>query len=135
MELSPELRALLEQKVYGHVVTQNRDGSPQVTMVWMDVHDGKAAFNTNSARQKARNLKRNPRVMVSVQSPDNPQQYALLVGTATVTEAGAVEHINAISNKFTGHDYANFQPGEVRVSVDIDLEEVRGAGPWVTPRA
>ena len=117
------------------MVTQNRDGSPQVTMVWMDVHNGKAAFNTNTNRQKARNLKRNPKVLVSIQGLDNPQQYALLAGTATVTEAGALEHINALANKYTGHDYANLQPGEVRVSVTIDLDEVRGAGPWVTPGA
>ncbi len=133
MELSPELRALLEQKVYGHVITMNRDGSPQVTMVWMNVHNGKASFNTNLARQKARNLKRDPRVMVSVQALENPQQYALLMGTATVTEAGALDHINALAQKYMGTDYTNLQPGEVRVSVDIDLQQVRGAGPWVTP--
>ena len=133
MELSPELRALLEQKVYGHVITMNRDGSPQVTMVWMNVHNGKASFNTNLARQKARNLKRDPRVMVSVQALENPQQYALLMGTATVTEAGALDHINALAQKYMGTDYTNLQPGEVRVSVDIDLQQVRGAVPWVTP--
>ena len=133
MELSPELHALLEQKVYGHVITMNRDGSPQVTMVWMNVHNGKASFNTNLARQKARNLKRDPRVMVSVQAIENPQQYALLMGTATVTEAGALDHINALAQKYMGTDYTNLQPGEVRVSVDIDLQQVRGAGPWVTP--
>ena len=133
MELSPELHALLEQKVYGHVITMNRDGSPQVTMVWMNVHNGKASFNTNLARQKARNLKRDPRVMVSVQALENPQQYALLMGTATVTEAGALDHINALAQKYMGTDYTNLQPGEVRVSVDIDLQQVRGAGPWVTP--
>ena len=130
MDLSPELRALLDQKIYGHVITMNRDGSPQVTMVWMDVHNGKAAFNTAMKRMKARNLKRDPRVMVSVQALDNPQQYALLVGTATVTEAGAIDHINALAHKYMGTDYPNFQPGEVRVSVDIDLTAVRGSGPW-----
>ena len=131
MDLSPELRALLEQKVYGHVITMNRNGSPQMTMVWMNVHNGKAAFNTAMGRVKARNLKRDPRVMVSVQALDNPQQYALLVGTATVAEAGAIDHINALARKYMGTDYPNLQPGEVRVSVDIDLEAVRGTGPWV----
>ena len=131
MEMSPALRALLEQKVYGHVVTRNRDSSPQVTMVWMDIHDGKPAFNTAMARVKARNLKRDPRIVVSVQSLDNPQQYALLVGTATVIEAGALDHINKLAHKYMGTDYSNLQPGEVRVSVDIDLDRVLGSGPWV----
>ena len=33
MELSPALRALLERPAFGHVITMNRDGSPQVTLV------------------------------------------------------------------------------------------------------
>ena len=131
MELSPELRTLLEKKTFGHVITLNRDGSPQVTLVWVDVHNGKASFNTNRGRAKNRNLSRNPKVCLSVQDPDNPGQYAVLTGTATISEDGAIDHINHISRKYTGHDYANFQPGEVRVSVDIDLDQVRGAGPWV----
>ena len=132
MEMSPQLRALLEQKVYGHVVTQNRDGSPQVTMVWMDVRDGKPSFNTNSSRVKSRNLKRNAKVLVSVQSLDDPQQYALLEGTATVTEAGSMDQINRLAKKYMNVDnYPYLQPGEVRVSVLVDLESVRGMGPWV----
>lgn len=131
MELSPELRALLEKKALGHVVTMNRNGSPQVTLVWMDVHNGKPAFNTNTARQKGRNLARDQRVMVSVQNPDNPAEYALIQGTAQVSEAGALEHINGLAKKFTGGGYTNLQPGEVRISVDIDVQRVTGRGPWV----
>ena len=131
MNLSPALRELLEKKAYGHVITLNRNGTPQVTMVWVDVHGGKASFNTNRSRAKNRNLVRNPKVWMSVQDPDNPQQYAMLSGTATISEAGAVDQINHLAQKYMGRDYPNFQPGEVRVSVDIDLEQVRGAGPWV----
>jgi len=131
MDMSPELRALLEKKAFGHVITMNRDGSPQVTLVWMDVHNGKPSFNTNTIRQKGRNLARDQRVMVSVQDPDNLAQYALIEGTAQVSEEGALEHINQVARKFTGGDYANLQPGEVRITVDVDIDRVTGRGPWV----
>lgn len=132
MELSPELRALLDKKAFGHVVTLNKDGSPQVTLVWMDVHNGKAAFNTNTIRQKGRNLARDNRVWVSVQDPDNPMEYALIEGTVQLSEEGALDHINALAKKFTGADeYPYLQPGEVRISVDIDVTRVTGRGPWV----
>jgi PPOX class probable F420-dependent enzyme len=133
MDLSPELRMLLEKKSFGHVVTLNRDGSPQVTMVWVDVRNGKPSFNTNTARQKGRNLARNPRVLMSVQDPDNPAQYALIEGTARVSEAGAVDQINHLARKYTNADrYPNFMPGEVRIAVDIDVERIGGRGPWAS---
>jgi len=132
MELSPELRALLDKKAFGHVVTLNKDGSPQVTLVWMDVHNGKPAFNTNTIRQKGRNLARDNRVWVSVQDPDNPMEYALIEGTVQVSEEGALDHINALTKKFTGADeYPYLQPGEVRISVDVEVTRVTGRGPWV----
>lgn len=130
MDISPELRALLEKKALGHVITMNKNGSPQVTLVWMDLHNGKPAFNTNTARQKGRNLVRDQRVMVSVQDPDSPGNYAVIEGKAIVTPDPELTHINAVARKFTGGDYANMQPGEQRISVDIDVTRVTGRGPW-----
>ena len=132
MELSPALKALLEKKALGHVITMNKNGSPQVTLVWMDVHNGKASFNTNNTRQKGRNLVRDSRVIVSVQDPDNPGEYAVIEGTAIVTPDPSLTHINAVARKFTGGDYANLQPGEERISVDIDIKRVTGRGAWVS---
>ena len=94
MNLSPELRALLEKKAFGHVITMNPDGSPQVTLVWVDVHNEKPSFNTNTARQKGRNLSRDQRVMMSVQDPDNLGNYALIEGTAQVSTDGAAAQID-----------------------------------------
>lgn len=131
MELSPALRTLLEKKALGHVVTLNKNGNPQVTLVWMDVHNGKASFNTNNARLKGRNLMRDARVVVSVQDPDSPGEYAVITGNAVITPDPDLKHINAVAHKFTGGDYANLQPGEERISVDIDITRVGGRGPWV----
>lgn len=129
MELSPALRALLERPAFGHVITMNRDGSPQVTLVWMDVHNGRPAFNTATGRQKDRNLARDGRVMVSVQNPDNPAEYALIEGTARVSEDADFAHINRLARKFVGRDYSN--RSEQRISVEIDITRVTGRGPWV----
>jgi hypothetical protein len=64
---------MLEDKAYGHVVTFNPNGRPQVTMVWMDV-------------EKPQNLQRDPRIIISIQNCTEPQSYLLSNGTATVTE-------------------------------------------------
>jgi len=131
MEISPELRALLEKKALGHIVTVNKNGTPQVTLVWMDVHNGMPSFNTNTARVKGRNLARDQRVVVSVQDPDAPGNYAVITGKAIVTPDPTLEHINSVARKFTGADYANMQPGEERITVDVDVTRIGGRGPWV----
>ncbi|RLT44266.1 MAG: PPOX class F420-dependent oxidoreductase [Chloroflexi bacterium] len=131
MNLSPELRALLEKKAFGHVITMNPDGSPQVTLVWVDVHNEKPSFNTNTARQKGRNLSRDQRVMMSVQDPDNLGNYALIEGTAQVSTDGAAAQIDHLAQKYSGAAQYRMAPGEVRISVDIDVTRVSGRGPWV----
>ena len=47
------VKTVLEDKAYGHVVTFNPNGRPQVTMVWMDVEGNEALFNTAEGRKKA----------------------------------------------------------------------------------
>lgn len=132
MELSPALRALLDKNAFGHVITMNRDGSPQVTLVWVTVHDGKPSFNTNSTRQKGRNLARDQRIMMSVQNPDDLREYALIEGTAIVSTDGARDQVLQLAEKYTGNAQYNFQPDEQRIIVDIDISRVTGRGPWVS---
>ena len=52
IELPESVKRLLEDKAYGHVVTIDANGRPQVTMVWMDVEGDEALFNTAEGRRK-----------------------------------------------------------------------------------
>ena len=107
MQLPEPARELLRGKAWGHVITLNTSGTPQVTMVWVDEEDGDLVFNTNMARQKAVNLQRDPRVMVSVQNVAEPQQYLLLLALrgmpeglepniATIAERLQLRHHSAV---------------------------------------
>ncbi len=69
MELPESINQLLTLRAYGHVVTRNPDGSPQMSMVWMDVDGNEVLFNTVEGRVKPRNLRRDPRILISVQNP------------------------------------------------------------------
>lgn len=117
-------------KAHAVVVTLNRDGSPQTTLVWVEASNGTVSFNTALGRQKTRNLERDPRVTVSVQNPENPREYAVFEGTATLTEDGADEQIDRLAQKYLGRPYPNRQPSERRVRVDVDVHAVKGTGPW-----
>jgi Pyridoxamine 5'-phosphate oxidase len=52
VKIPESLRAMLEDKAYGHVVTFNAKGNPEVTMVWMDVEGDELLFNTAEGRRK-----------------------------------------------------------------------------------
>ena len=122
-------RDLFTKKAFAHVATVGRDGTPQVTPVWVDYDGTHVRFNTARGRVKNRNLKRTPKVALSVQDPDNPYRYVQVRGRAEMTEQGADAHIDALSKKYTGQDrYANRQPGEVRVMVKVVPERVQGMG-------
>jgi PPOX class probable F420-dependent enzyme len=131
VELPEAARTMLRGKAYGHVVTRNASGSPQVTMVWVDEDHGDLVFNTSMSRMKAVNLGRDARVVVSVQNPEAPQQYLVVRGRAELVTAGAWEHINQLSHKFFGREYPRREPPEQRVMVRVHASRISGAGPWM----
>ena len=129
VEIPEPIKQFLSSKAYGHVVTRNADGSPQVSMVWMDVDGNEVLFNTAEGRVKPRNLRRDPRIIISVQNPEDSQVYALFHGTATVTEEGADQHIDKLAKRFLGMDeYPWRAPGEQRLIVRIQVDRIGGFG-------
>lgn len=132
--LPQSVKDLLTDKAYGHVVTVKRDGSPQITMVWMDVDGDTPQFNTADGREKPANLRNNPNIIVTVQSKQDPQAYAAIYGKATVTTEGADEQIDKLAKRFLGLDkYPYRQPGEQRLLIKIDVTKIRGMGPGMGP--
>src|SRR5277367_4436439 len=122
--------ALLHQKVFAQLATLMPDGSPQVTPVWID-YDGKhILFNSALGRVKDKNIRRDPRVSVSIQDPENPYRYLEIRGRVVeITQNGADDHINKLSQKYLGQAVYPFrQPGEVRVLYKIEPEKVSSMG-------
>ena len=132
--LPQSVKQLLQDKAYGHVVTFNANGQPQLTMVWMDVDGGEVLFNTAEGRKKPQNLRQEPRIVASVQDRHDPQTYAVFYGKARVTEAGADEHIDKLAKRFLNVDKYPFrQPGEKRLIVRIAVDRIGGFGPKMQP--
>ena len=123
------VRSLLEDKAYGHVVTVTTTGQPRVTMVWMDVEGDEVLFNTAEGRRKVQDLRRDPRVIVSVQDLNNPQSYAVFHGKARITADGARVHIDKLAKRFLGINQYPGPPGETRLIVRISVERIGGVGP------
>lgn len=128
--LPDEVRTVLQNKAYAHMITFNRDGSPQVSMVWVDADGDEVLINTAIGRVKEKNLRRDPRVILSVQDPSDAMAYVLIHGQATLTEEGAVAHIDKLANRYFGVDeYPYHSPEEPRIIVRITPDRVSGVAP------
>ncbi len=129
MKLTKEQRAFLENPFVGVVTTLQRDGSPQSTVVWVDVDDGGVSINTAYGRVKPRNLARDPRISLVVVDPGDPYRWIKVSGTGKLVDEGADDHIDRLSKKYTGRDvYASRQPGEQRVTVRITSDRILSRG-------
>lgn len=118
-----------EKKAFAYVATVMADGTPQVTPVWVDYDGQHVIFNTAKGRVKERNLRRNPKVALTVSDPANPYRYIQVRGQAELIEEGADASIDRLAKKYLGVDtYPYRQPGEQRIIVRITPEAVQAWG-------
>jgi PPOX class probable F420-dependent enzyme len=120
------VRKLLEGKNFANLATLMPDGSPQVTPVWVDYDGAHILVNTAEGRQKARNLRRDPRVALSVSNQENPYSYVQIRGRVVdITADGADAHIDKLAKKYLGQDtYPYRTPTEERLILKIEPERV-----------
>jgi PPOX class probable F420-dependent enzyme len=121
---------LFQKKAFASLVTLMPSGSPQVTPTWCDYDGQNVLINSARGRQKDRNMKRDPRVALSILDPENPYRYMEIRGTVVeITENGADDHINRMAKKYLDKDlYPLRKAGEVRVIYKIQPQRVLTRG-------
>jgi PPOX class probable F420-dependent enzyme len=121
---------LTSKVAFAQLATVMPDGTPQVTPVWYDYDGRHVCVNTAKGRVKDKNMRRNKKVALSVQDPENPYRYLAIQGeVADITEEGADAHIDSLAKKYLGKDKYPFrQPGEVRVIYKIRPDKVHASG-------
>ncbi|MEU8550208.1 PPOX class F420-dependent oxidoreductase [Streptomyces roseoverticillatus] len=130
--LSADLKKLLDDApVFATVATVQPDGSPQLTVTWVTRDGDDLLISTTVGRRKEKNMRRDPRVTVMINPPNAPYTYAEVRGTATLTTEGGPELIDELSRKYTGKDYADFNPAAKddaqRVVVRVTPRKVVGS--------
>jgi PPOX class probable F420-dependent enzyme len=121
------------------LVTNNRDGSPQVSVVWMVVQstadgDDELVIAHLEEHQKVRNIRRDARVAVTIVSNDRSglqTPYLSIKGTARIEEGGAPELLSEIATALLGPDTGFPPPGSPPGYLTrITIQKVGGVGPW-----
>ena len=125
-----QYKDLFQKKAFAHLATVLKDGSPQVTPIWVDYDGTHVRINSAKGRWKDKNMRNRPKVALSILDPDNPYRYMQIRGIVTeVTESGADAHIDSLAKKYLGQDkYPYRQPGEERVIYKIAVERVNTQG-------
>ncbi|HWP92188.1 MAG TPA: PPOX class F420-dependent oxidoreductase [Thermodesulfobacteriota bacterium] len=124
------LKLIKEGKNFATIATLMPDGSPHATVTWIDTDGKHVIFNTAEGRLKPKNLRKDPRVSISILNSDNPYQQVVIQGRAVeMTHDGADEHIDRMAKKYLGVDkYPYRAPGEKRVIVKVAPDKVSVMG-------
>jgi PPOX class probable F420-dependent enzyme len=120
---------LLERANFGHLATLMPDGSPHIACVWVDVRDGLVWINTPAASVKTHNVRRDPRVALSVCDYRDPYRMVTIRGRVVeVTYDGAREHRYRLSQKYRRADKSASTGGRTNLILKIHPEYVTSAG-------
>jgi PPOX class probable F420-dependent enzyme len=140
VELPVAARELLESDAVAQVVTLDADGAPHVTAAWVGLEDGEVVVATLFDQRKLQNLRRDPRVALSVPSRTTNAwgllEYLVVYGTARVTEGGAPELLQRLAHTYLGPDvvFPNMPDPPPGFITRIRPDRISGVGPWNPPR-
>lgn len=131
-------QVLLGSDAVAHVWTCNPDGSPQVSVVWVIAQDDEILFGTDASSQKARNLARDPHIILSIEDTERSergfQRHLVIRGTATI-EPGDPALMDRLAAKYVGlgrHPLA-LRDSPTSVVVRVAIDRISGVGPWAGP--
>jgi PPOX class probable F420-dependent enzyme len=135
-DLPESVREFLARGPLAHVVTLNRDGSPQVSCTWVKLDGDTLVVAVLGEFQKVKNLRRDPRVVLSfetrVKNAMGIDEYLVVHGRATIEAGGAPEVLQELAYTYMGPDVtfpptADPPPGFL---IRVHVERIGGVGPW-----
>jgi PPOX class probable F420-dependent enzyme len=115
--LDPDVRRALDGTSIAHLATVLPDGAPHAVPVWIGAHGARIVFLTGPGTRKARNLRRDPRVALSIAPAGNPFEPVVIRGRVVEWIEGnaAWEIIDQLAAKYTGAPYPRGQERVVAV--------------------
>jgi len=139
MTLPESVRDLIATAPVATLTTLNKDGSPQMTVVWVGIEGDEIVMGHLDLHQKIENIRRDPRVALSLLGPGKNamglQEYLVIYGEARVTEGGAVPLLQRLARIYLGPD-SDFPPAALRdrpgYVTRITPRRFAGVGPWIS---
>ncbi len=125
--LHDKVRTLAEGANFAAFTTLMPDGQPQTHVMWVGCDDEHVIINTEVHRRKFTNVEGDPRVTVTIWDAENPYSFVEVRGRVveTITGEEARASIDALSQKYMGHDYApEIQSERVILRIEPDRQVI-----------
>lgn len=139
MKIPQSVHDLIAKGPLAHLTTLNRDGSPQVTVVWVGIENDEFVIGHLALHQKIKNIRHGPRVALSMLSDGTNAQglreYLVIYGEARITEGGAVKLLQRLAPIYLGPN-TDFPPPSMQnipgYITRITPSRLSGVGPWAS---
>ncbi len=139
--ISAEAQAMLGSDAVAHVWTNNADGTPQVSVVWVIARGDEILFGTDGRSQKAKNLARDDRIILSIEDVERNergyQRHLVIRGRALIEPGPDPELMDRLAQKYTSlrrHPLA-LRDSPTSVVVRVTVDRMSGVGPWIDDSA
>lgn len=121
---NPKVQKILLSKTFAHLATLGPNGEPQSSPMWF-VWDGEyIKFTHATNRVKYQNIKRDPRVSISITDGDAPYTYAEFRGVVErIEEDPDAAFFNTLAQHY-GTPWRN--PGDPRVILFVKIQHIAG---------
>ena len=125
MAIDPKAQALLSRPNFAHLSTLMPDGSPNTTPVWVGVLGDNLVIGSGEGSLKVRNLRRDPRLSLSVIDFHDPYEEVQIRGDVVeFRDDSKFEIMDEIARKYIGKEFP-FRNPEGRVAMIIAVEKAR----------
>lgn len=135
--LNPAARRLVDSGRLAHLVTVAADGSPHVAIVWVGMDgDEIVSGHLDPNQQKLHNLRRDPRVALSIESDQvnahGLQEHLVVYGRVRLTTGGAPELLQRLAHVYLGPevDFPPMPDPPPGVVCHVEVERIAGVGDW-----
>jgi PPOX class probable F420-dependent enzyme len=137
IKLPESLRELIASGPLAHLSTINRDGSPQVSVVWVGLDGDDLVSGHLGHYAKVRNVERDSRVVLSFDGPRTPDvflnEYAVLHAHATVEKREDTwDLLDRLTKVYMGPEVAFPAPRSPGWTIRYKIRRIGGVGPWAS---
>jgi PPOX class probable F420-dependent enzyme len=126
MALDDMTRQLVDGRNFATIATLNPDGSPQTSVIWVGLDGDAVVFSTTTSRLKTRNIRRDPRVSLTIHDATNPYRTVEIRGKAEVIDDPKRELGRRLSHKYVGEDPPPEPASVQRVIIRVTADKVIG---------
>jgi PPOX class probable F420-dependent enzyme len=129
MPIPDDVRALLEAPNYVHLSTLRADGTPRNWVVWTGLEGDYILVCTGDSTWKAKDMRRDPRVALSVNDMANPYRMAAVQGRVVEVRSDVdCRYMDPISVKYTSEPFPSRGPNRVCFVIAVEKAAQRTLG-------